>query len=131
VEAVAGDGWLEASACRVRLAQQVRRAAHGGIGPGIGREAVPMPRLPARGHGQSPSRKVSTSRSPSIPSIRGEPWNPAASKWRRYACTAGDHGPIGRSSRSPRRPIPVVMRSSESATSPRWRVPLIGHLTST
>jgi hypothetical protein len=31
---------------------------------------------------------VSTSRPSSIPSTRGEPSNPAASRWRRYSCTA-------------------------------------------
>src|SRR5215475_15430739 len=51
----------------------------------------------------SPSMKVSTSRLLSVPSTRGEPANPAASRWRRYSCTVGDHGPTGRSSRSPRR----------------------------
>src|SRR5215831_1181282 len=66
----------------------------------------------------SPSMRVSTSRLPLVPSTRGEPSNPAASKWRRYSCTAGDHGPIGRSSPSPRRTIPLVIRPLGRGTSP-------------
>ena len=48
VETVAGDQWLEASGRRVQFADQPSRSAQGQIGPGIGREPVPVPRLPAR-----------------------------------------------------------------------------------
>jgi len=47
-EAVAGDGGLEASRRRVQPADQVSCAAQRDFGPGIGREPVPVPGLPAR-----------------------------------------------------------------------------------
>src|SRR6266508_1459565 len=50
------------------------------------------------------------SRPGSTPSTRGAPVNPADSRWRRYSCTAGDHGPSGRQSWSPRRTMSLVIR---------------------
>jgi hypothetical protein len=55
--------------------QQVRRATQGTVGPGIQREPVPVPGLPLRVHRDVPAIKVSTSRSSSMPSTRGEPSN--------------------------------------------------------
>src|SRR5436309_632260 len=52
---------------------------------------------------------------------RGAPRNPAYSRCLRYSCTAGVHGPIGRSSSSPRRFSPVVMRpAGRSVISEIW-----------
>ena len=48
VEAVAGDGRPESCGGGVELADQLGRAAQGMAGPGIGREPVTMPGLPAR-----------------------------------------------------------------------------------
>ncbi|ERR1022692_1236875 len=57
VEAVTGDGGLEAGSRRVQFAQQVRRAAQGKIGAGIRMEPVPMSGLPLRVHGDVPVDK--------------------------------------------------------------------------
>jgi len=47
-EAIAGDRRPEARGGGVELAYQLGRAAQGMVGPGIGREPVAMPGLPAR-----------------------------------------------------------------------------------
>ena len=57
----------------------------------VGSSACPGPGCPCGSLATSPSIKVSTPRSPSIPSSRGEPSNPAASRCRRYSCTASAH----------------------------------------
>jgi len=54
VETVASDRGLEASGRHVQLAQQIRRAAQGEIGPGVRREPVPVPGFPLRVHGDVP-----------------------------------------------------------------------------
>jgi hypothetical protein len=63
--------------------QQVRRATQGTVGPGIQREPVPVPGLPLRVHRDVPAIKVSTSRSSSMPSTRGEPPNRTRRRRRR------------------------------------------------
>jgi hypothetical protein len=63
--------------------QQVRRATQGTVGPGIQREPVPVPGLPLRVHRDGPAIKVSTSRSSSMPSTRGEPSNRTRRRRRR------------------------------------------------
>jgi len=118
VETVAGDARPEAGGRRVQFADQPSRSPQGQIGPGIGREPVPVPRLPARVVGDVAVDEGQDFPVAFDPSSRGAPSKPAASRCRRYSCTAGDDGPIGRSSRSPRRVIPLVIRPPQTGTSP-------------
>ena len=116
--AVAGDGGLEA--CRAWCSARISRAAPCRACSVLaqGGSRCPRPGCHSGSLATSPSMKARTSRSPSIPSSRGAPPNPAASRCRRYSCTAGDHDPIGRSSWSPRRTIPAVIRPPPTGTSP-------------
>jgi len=86
---VAGDAWLEAGGRRVQFADQPSCSAQGQIGSGIGGSRCPCPGCQPGSLATSPSMKVRTSRSPSIPSSRGAPPKPAASRCRRYSCTGG------------------------------------------
>ena len=116
-------GWSRRPPCAVcgsavPLLAGPDRSSQGQIGPGIGREPVPVPRLPARVVGDVAVDEGQGFPVAFDPGSRGAPPKPAASRCRRYSCTAGDDGPIGRSSRSPRRVIPLVIRPPETATSP-------------
>ena len=116
-------GWKPAAAvCSLRMSRPAPRRARSVLaGPdrswhraGAGARA----RLPARVVGDVAVDEGQGFPVAFDPSSRGAPPKPAASRCRRYSCTAGDDGPIGRSSRSPRRVIPLVIRPPETATSP-------------
>lgn len=116
MEAIAGDRWPESRHRPVQTADQLCRAAQRHFGLRIGRKAMPVPRLPARVIGD-----VAVDEGQHFPVVLdtqhpGRSVEPGCFQVAQYSCTAGDHGPIGRSSRSPRRTIPLVMRPPEIAT---------------